>query len=271
MDTVTIKDTQVPALGFGTWMIQGQACIDSVEDALSLGYRHIDTAQIYENEAEVGKAIGRSNTSRQDIFLTTKLWRDNIPGDRVLKSLHKSLRQLETDYVDLLLIHWPMDDVPVEETLAPMIEAKEAGKVRHLGVSNYPPSWVKKATSVTDIACNQVEYHPFLGQDALLELAEAHGMMLTAYSPLARGRVLDDETLQEIAQNHGKSPAQVALRWLIDQPRVAAIPKAESPEHRRSNLEIFDFQLTDGERSAIDDLPKDQRVLDPDFAPTWER
>ena len=271
MDTVIIEDTHIPALGFGTWMIQGPDCIDAVADALALGYRHIDTAQIYENEAQVGQAIADSATPRQDIFLTTKIWRDNTPGDRVLPSLHESLTKLQTDYVDLLLVHWPMDDVPVEDTLAPMMEAKEQGKVRHLGVSNYPPSWVKKATSITDIACNQVEYHPFLGQESLLSLAQSEEMMLTAYSPLARGRVLDDQTLTDIANNHGKSPAQVALRWLIDQPQVAAIPKAQSPEHRRSNLQIFDFQLSDDERAAIDALPKDQRVLDPDFAPTWER
>lgn len=271
MQYLTIGDTDIPALGFGTWMMQGRDCRHGVEDALSIGYRHIDTAQIYENEDQVGRALNNSSVPRGDIFLTTKVWRTNVDADSVAPSVHESLQKLDTDYVDLLLIHWPVDDVAVDETLRAMEELQQAGKARHLGVSNFPPSLLKEAIDTTRVITNQVEYHPFLGQRKLLQILRAHDMMLTAYSPLARGRVLEDETLVEIGNHHGKSPAQVALRWLIEQPGVCAIPKASSPEHRRDNLAIFDFELTGDEMARIDELDADRRILDPDFGPDWER
>ncbi len=271
MEFVDVQETRIPALGFGTWMMEGRDCRQGVEHALSLGYRHIDTAQIYKNEAEVGRALEASNVVRDDIFLTTKVWRTNVAADAVGPSIDDSLEKLRTDYVDLLLIHWPVDDVPVEETLEAMIEAKEAGKVRHIGVSNFPPTQMRQALDQADIACNQVEYHPFLAQRDLLEISRDHDAMLTAYSPLARGRVVDDTTLTDIGDRHGKSGAQIALRWLIQQDNVGAIPKASSPEHREANIEIFDFELTDDEMARIHDLDRSQRILDPDFAPDWEQ
>jgi 2,5-diketo-D-gluconate reductase B len=267
MQYIDIQGTTVPRLGFGTWQIQGEDCYAAVRDALDLGYRHIDTAQAYENEDRVGEAIADSRVARQDIFLTTKVWKDRLAYDDVISSTETSLGKLQTDYVDLLLIHWPVDDVPLEETLGAMSELRKQGKARHIGVSNFTPGLVRDALEITPIACNQVEYHPYLDQSKLVDQAAEHGMMLTAYSPLARGRVLGDEDLLDIGARYGKSAAQVALRWSIQQEPVVAIPKAASAEHRRSNLKIFDFELTDEEMRRIDAKRRDDRIINPSWAP----
>lgn len=269
MKYLKIQDQQIPRIGFGTWQMEGDEAYDGVRDALDLGYRHIDTAQAYENEEQVGRALANSSVERGDVFLTTKVWRTNLRGDDVRSSVEESLKKLQTDYVDLLLIHWPSDDVPVQETLGVMSELKEEGKARLLGVSNFTPSLVEKALEYAPIACNQVEYHPYLDQSRLVRQATENNMMLTAYSPLARQGVVDDETLAEIANRYDKSPAQVSLRWLIQQPSVAAIPKASSSDHRRQNLEIFDFELTEDEMSEISALAESRRIIDPDWAPSW--
>ena len=271
MEYVDVQSSEIPALGFGTWQLTGSDCLEGVEHALSLGYRHIDTAQAYQNEDLVGRAIDNSSVPRDDIFLTTKVWRTEAAHDDVIASTEESLEKLGTDHVDLLLIHWPVDEVPFEETIEALDQLREDGKTRHIGISNYTPTQMHTSMEAGPVATNQVEYHPYLGQEDLLEIVEDHDLMLTAYSPLARGRVLDDETLTEIGDAHGKSPAQVALRWLVQQDRVSAIPKAASAEHRESNLEIFDFALSDDEMSRIDDLECGDRVVDPGFAPDWEQ
>jgi 2,5-diketo-D-gluconate reductase B len=270
MRYVTVHGEEVPALGYGTWMLEGAECRTGVERALDLGYRHVDTAQIYGNEAEVGHALQASPVDRGDIFLTTKVWNDNLAPDDVRSSTEESLRKLATDYVDLLLIHWPVRVDILERSLDAMVELREQGKVRHIGVSNFAPSQVERAMEHTPIFCNQVEYHPYLSQEALRALASKHDFMLTAYSPLARGDVLEDPVLGEIAEAHGKSRAQVVLRWLVDQDHVSAIPKATSVEHIRANIEIFDFELTEADRERIEDLDRNERVIDP-FALDWER
>lgn len=270
MEYVNVQGEEIPALGFGTWQITGPACQRAVLDALRIGYRHIDTAQAYENERQVGEGIAASDVDREEIFLTTKVWHRNVSHDATIRTTEQSLNRLDTDYLDLLLIHWPVEDVPVEETLDAMLELKEQEKVRNIGVSNFPPSKLQQAVDHAPIICNQVEYHPFLGQRRLLELSEEHDLMLTAYSPLARGRVLQDSTLETIGGRHDKSPAQVVLRWLIQQERVAAIPKAASHDHRVSNIDIFDFELSDDEMDDIFALDKGLRIIDPSFAPVWE-
>jgi 2,5-diketo-D-gluconate reductase B len=270
MRDVTVHGEEVPALGYGTWMLEGSDCRTGVERALGLGYRHIDTAQIYGNEAEVGEALQAATVDRGDIFLTTKVWNDNLAHDDVIRSTEESLRKLRTDYVDLLLIHWPVRLDILEESLSAMGSLRDGGKVRHIGVSNFVPSQVERALDHTPIFCNQVEYHPYLSQDALRQLAGKHGFMLTAYSPLARGEILRDPVLGGIAEAHGKSPAQVVLRWLVDQDHVSAIPKATSPEHIQANIDIFDFDLSDEERDRIADLDRGGRVIDP-FHLDWER
>jgi 2,5-diketo-D-gluconate reductase B len=269
-ETIDVQGTSVPRLGFGTWQIEGSDAMEAVRDALEIGYRQIDTARAYENEAEVGAGLARSGVDRGEIFLTTKIFPGDFEPDALKAAAEDSLRSLRTDYLDLLLLHWPDDSVPVERTLAAMAEQREAGLIRNLGVSNFPAGLLAQALEHAPVFCDQVEYHPFLGQDRLLELARANDVLVTAYSPLAHGRVPGDETLTEIGEVHGKTAGQVALRWLLDQPGVSPIPKASSHERRVENFEVFDFALTDEERERIDALPKDDRQIDPDFGPDWE-
>jgi 2,5-diketo-D-gluconate reductase B len=246
-----IKGEMVPSIGLGTWRLSGEECVRAVERALAVGYRHIDTAQIYANEDEVGRAIRNSGEDREGIFLVTKVWTSSFSYDHVIRSTRESLRKLQTEYVDLLLMHWPNPSVPLEETLSAMRELQEKGSVMHVGVSNFPPSMVEEATEHATIFCNQVEYHSYRAQDELLGQAKEMDYLLTAYSPVSKGRASRDATLKEIGEAHGKTPAQVALRWLVQQDRVAAIPKAAREDHLRSNFEIFDFELSDEEMERV--------------------
>jgi 2,5-diketo-D-gluconate reductase B len=272
MEYVHVQNEKVPALGFGTWQLEGKECEKGVKDALDIGYRHIDTAQAYGNEELVGKAIEDSDVARENIWLTTKVWRDSLNREDLRDSVEESLEKLGTNYVDLLLIHWPFPEMDLEAVLGEMEELVSEGKALHIGVSNFTPEQVKEAQELTDLPLftNQVEYHPFLGQDELLETCRDQGMMLTAYSPLARGDVLGNETLEEIGDRYGKSEAQVALRWLVQQDGVAAIPKASSQEHREQNFDIFDFELTGEEMEKISGLARGDRKVDPSFGP-WNQ
>ena len=267
MQTVSIRGVNVPSLGFGTFQLEGDDCQRGVVHALDVGYRHIDTAQMYGNEERVGAAIGTSGVDRGDIFLTTKLDNDYHAPHDVRSSTEESLRKLGTDYVDLLLIHWPVGDTPLEDTLDAMLELREESKVRNVGVSNFTPELVGRAAAHAPVLANQVEYHPYLAQDELLRLAEINDFMVTAYSPLARGKLLDDQTVAEIAAEHDAHPAQVVLQWLVRQERVSAIPKATSPEHIESNFGALDIELTDTDVERITDLDSGQREIDPPFAP----
>jgi 2,5-diketo-D-gluconate reductase B len=251
MEYQTIKGEKVASLGLGTWRLSGEECVRSVERALALGYRHIDTAQMYANESEVGRGIRNSSVDREEIFLVTKVRTSSFSHDDVIRSTRESLKKLQTEYVDLLLMHWPNPSVPLGETLGAMTELQEEGSVKHAGVSNFSPSMVEKATRHAGVFCNQVEYHPYRAQDELLEQARGMDYLLTAYSPVAKGRVLNDATLKEIGEAYGKTPAQVALRWLIQQEKVAAIPKAASEDHLRSNFDIFDFGLSNEDMKRI--------------------
>lgn len=268
---IDLHGERVPALGLGTWRLDGDEARDGVAHALDLGYRHIDTAQVYENEAAVGDGLRASDVDRDDVFLTTKVWRDSLGYRDLIASADESLRKLEVDYVDLLLVHWPNEDVELAETLDALQEVQHAEKARHIGVSNFTPSLLREALQhAPGLVCNQVEYHPYLDQRKLLDVVREHGLFLTAYSPIARGDVLEDDTIRAIAEAHGKNPVQITLRWHLQQDRVAAIPKAASARHRKANLAIFDFALSDDEMAAITDLAKpDGRLIDPDFAPAW--
>jgi 2,5-diketo-D-gluconate reductase B len=267
--TLEVQGTTVPRLGFGTWQIVGPECVTAVRDALEIGYRHVDTARAYDNEREVGAGLVASGVAREEVFLTTKVWMDDAEPERVRASASASLRDLGTDYVDLLLLHWPARGVPIERTLAAMAELRDAGRVRHFGVSNFPAGLLRRALAAAPVFCDQVEYHPFLGQEEILALAADHDFMVTAYAPLAHGAMLGDPVLSEIGTAHGKTAAQVALRWLIYQPRVAAVPKAASHANRVANFDIWDFELSAEERARIDTLPKDRREFDPAWAPDW--
>lgn len=274
MITFRIQDVCVPALGFGTWRLRDQACIDSVTLALETGYRHIDTAQAYENEAEIGTALKKSQVPRHDIFLTTKIDRPNLAAQDMTASLQESLRKLQTDYVDLLLIHWPVESVPFSEQMKTLERVRAAGQARLIGVSNFTVAQLREVRENlgTMIACNQVEYHPYLSQKPVLDFIHDHDMFLTAYAPLARGKVAESATLSEIAARHHKTPGQVTLRWLIQQKNIAAIPKAASARHIQDNFNISDFSLSADEMMAIHGLARaDGRMISPDWAPVWDK
>lgn len=260
MEIITVQGEAVPTLGFGTWPLKGEECRLGVEDALALGYRHIDTAQGYENEAEVGQAMKRSGVPRESIFLVTKVRPGNFTYDKTLSSSYESLEKLDAGYIDLLLLHWPNPDVPLAETLRAMRKLQDEGIMRHIGVSNFSPTLVHEAAQHATIFCNQVEFHPYHPQRELLAQAKQMDYLLTAYSPVARGKVMSDPVLQRIGATHGKTPAQVALRWLAQQ-GASVIPKAGSNEHRRANLAIFDFSLSDAEMTAIDALGGDKQSV----------
>lgn len=253
MQSVTVHDASVPALGLGTARMKGRECREAVRNAIESGYRHLDTAQMYENEDAVGAGIEAANIDRSEVFVVTKIDRGNMAYDDVLSSVRGSLRRLDVDAVDLLLIHAPSRRVPIEKTIDAMNQLQADGRVRHIGVSNFSVSQTETAigASETPIITNQVEYNPFHRQDDLLEFCVENDVILTAYTPLANGRAPDDETLSEIGERYGKTGAQVALRWLIQQPNVVAIPKASDPVHRKENLDIFDFELTEAEMERI--------------------
>jgi 2,5-diketo-D-gluconate reductase B len=244
----------IPELGFGTWRLNGRDCEEGVADALAAGYRHVDTAAMYGNEVQVGRGMGAAGVERSEVWVTTKVWPDDLEPDRLRASCERSLRQLGTDHVDLLLIHWPNPDVPLAASLDEMMALRERGLTREIGVSNFPPGLFREALSLAPVIVNQVEYNAFIDRSAELEVCAEHDVELTAWRPVAKGAVADDETIREIAAAHDATPAQVALRWLIDQPRVSTAVKASSPERRRENLGALELELRPEERARIDAL-----------------
>lgn len=273
MDYIALKGAKIPALGFGTWAVSGSGAYQTTRQALELGYRHIDTAQIYGNETEIGRAIRDSGIRRDEIFLTTKIAPSNLRAAAAKRSHEESLQRLGLDHVDLLLIHWPNETVPLGETLAALAGLRAAGKTRYIGVSNFTVQLLRESVEKhgADLLCNQVEYHPYLAQRAVLAAGRRYGMMLTAYAPVARGRVFRDKTLVAIGKKYGKSPAQIALRWLIEQDGVAAIPKAAKREHAAANIAIFDFALSAEDRATIDALAEGDRMVEwGGYSPDWD-
>jgi len=272
MQYKNIQGIQIPELGLGTYKLHERECSKAVRLALDIGYRHIDTAQMYKNEREIGQAINVSSVAREDIFLTTKIWHTNLDADEVLQSTEQSLRDLDTPYVDALLIHWPNEQYDLRKTIEAMLVLRDQGKAMNIGVSNFPLTLLKEVNEEirAPIFCDQVEFHPFIDQLDLLDYAIENDILLTAYSPLARGKVNENETIVDIAQSYGKTPAQVALRWLIEQENVVAIPKSTSEEHLQENFEIFDFELSDEDFERIDGLEKTTRIVNPSFAPQWD-
>jgi 2,5-diketo-D-gluconate reductase B len=276
---VDMQGKQVPSLGYGTWDLRGADCERAVAMAIELGYRHIDTAQSYDNEAEVGRGWVASGLPRRDLFITTKIARvvgGDVTGNsakHVAKGVEASLEKLRTDYVDLLLMHWPSPDVPMAETLDAMERLKSAGKVRALGVSNFTVAHMREAVqlSKSPIACNQVEYHLLLSQRPVIAFAREHGIAVTAYCPIARGKLVAHPVVERVAKKHAKTANQIGLRWLLEQPGVLAIPKAGSVPHARENISIFDFSLDAEDRRALDALPGNTRLVNPGWAPKWDQ
>jgi 2,5-diketo-D-gluconate reductase B len=265
------RGLEVPRLGYGTFQLDADEAYDGVRTALEVGYRHIDTAQGYANEAEVGRAIADSDVDRSEVFLTTKIKPSNAAADRVVSSTRESLRQLGVDHLDLLLLHWPAEHVaPLEETLAAMTKLWDDGTTRAIGVSNFPSAMLARACALAPIVTDQVEHHPYLGVDAIRAVLAEEDGFLTAYSPLARGQVADDDTLRAIGEELGVGPAQVTLRWLLQTPGTVAIPKSATPERIRSNADVFGFELSDEQMQRIAGLERGQRLIDPDGAPAWD-
>jgi diketogulonate reductase-like aldo/keto reductase len=267
------QGVEIPALGFGTYELNNDDAAKMVAEAAKIGYRHFDTAQMYHNEEGVGRGLKASGLARDDYFLTTKVWHDKFQSGDLQTSVVESLRKLDLDHVDLLLLHWPTDDVPLEETMAALNEVKNLGMTRLIGISNFPTALIDKAVSLTNVplTVNQVEYHPYLDQSKVLESLHAHDMLLTAYCPIARGNVMKDATLKAIGKKYGKSAAQVTLRWLMQQDGVMAIPKSGSPKNAAANFDIFDFELSENDMTAIHDLANPNgRLIDPSFAPKWD-
>lgn len=273
MQYIDAQSEKVPALGYGTWQLKGKDCVKGIQTALDVGYRHIDTAQAYDNELDVGTALNEYDIERKDYFLTTKIWMDNYGPDRFMKSLDESLNKLQTDYVNMLLLHWPDANSDLDETLDLLLEAKKSGKARLIGVSNFTIDLMKTAQSKTDntLATNQVEFHPFIDQGPVLEWIRRHDMFLTGYSPLSRGDVVKSDVIEQIGGKYKKNGGQVALRWALQHDRVAVIPKAASEDHIKSNYDVFDFELTQEEMDTISALAReDGRKVNPDFAPDWD-
>ena len=272
MDSIDLQGRPMPVLGLGTWQLSGSACERTVRTALDIGYRHIDTAEMYGNEAEIGRAVAASKMARESLFVTTKIWTNHLRARDVGPTLEASLRKLRTDYVDLLLIHWPNPSVPISETLGAMQKLHAAGKTRAIGVSNFPVALMREAveTLKMPVACNQVEYHVRLDQRPVLDYARRHKLAVVAYCPLGRGRLVDHPVLDRIGRKHGKAAAQVALRWLIQQPGVAAIPKSASEPNLRANFDIFDFALDADDQAAIARLRAKERIVDMGIGPTWD-
>jgi 2,5-diketo-D-gluconate reductase B len=272
MEMITTGGLHMPKLGLGTWRMSGQSCTDAVMGALDLGYRHIDTAQMYGNEAEIGAALAGTSVARDAIHVTTKVWWENLGPDAMRRAAESSLRALRLDYVDLYLIHWPAPKMDVAQAMDALMRLKSDGLTKQIGVSNFPVALMKRCVEEVGapIACNQVEYHIMLDQSKVLAYARSKGIAVTAYCPLARGNLGDISELAAIARKHAVTPAQVALKWLLDQDGVAAIPKASQKANQEANLAAMSLRLDDDDRAVIAKLPKTNRLVNPGMAPAWD-
>jgi len=272
MENLQTQGISLPRLGLGTFRLQGDACRAAVESALGLGYRHLDTAEMYGNEEAIGAALAASRVGRNDLHVTTKVWNENLAPDAIRRAFDASLKKLRLDHVDLYLVHWPARNMNLPAMFETLMKLKQEGRTRAIGVANFNIALLK--TVVEDIkapiACNQVEYHVLLDQTKVLTYLRSKGIPLVAYCPLAQGKIVDNAVLQKIGEKHHASAAQVALKWLLDQDGVGAIPKASRQESQQANLDALKVTLDDEDRTAIAGLPKDQRLVNPAFAPDWD-
>jgi len=272
MMMIEANGARIPALGLGTWELRGRTCARIVEQALKLGYRHIDTAQVYENEREVGEGLRSSGVRRSELFLTTKVWTTHFAPHDLERSTKESLVRLRVPDVDLLLLHWPNSHVPLAETLGALAHAKTLGLTRHIGLSNFTVALLDEAVAASPepLVCNQVEYHPYLDQTKVREACARHGLALVAYSPIAKGKIKNDPILTRIGRAHGKSPAQICLRWLMQQ-NVVAIPRTSKVERLSENLDVFDFTLSEQDMADIFAMASPEgRMTSFAFAPKWD-
>jgi diketogulonate reductase-like aldo/keto reductase len=266
---VTAGGADIPIVGFGTWTLRGKDCANLVEQAIAAGYRHIDTAQMYDNEREVGEGV-RASGRRDEIFVTTKVAPENLHAKDVERSTQESVRKLGFP-PDLLLIHWPNASIPLAETIGALNKAKRDGLTRHIGVSNFNTALIEEAVRLSEapLVCNQFECHPFLDQAKLIAACRRHGLAVVAYSPIARGGAERDEVLARIGRAHGKSPAQISLRWLVQQ-GIVVIPRTSKVERLKENISVFDFELTAAEMKEIAGLARGGRIVNWAYAPKWD-
>jgi 2,5-diketo-D-gluconate reductase B len=271
MQSIQTQGVAIPRLGFGTFRMPGDGSQPVVERALELGYRHIDTAAMYENEDAVGAAIRASAVSRGEIFVTTKAWHDQLAPSAIRRAFDISLGKLKLDYVDLYMVHWPSPDVDMAAVMEMLIALREEGLMKAIGICNFNMPMLRKAVDQigAPIAALQIEYHPFLDQSEMLTYLRGKDIRLTAYAPLAQGRAAKDDTLRAIGDKYGATAAQVAIAWLLDQDGVIAIPKAQRLDSQQSNLGALNLKLDDDDRRAIAALPKNLRYVQPPFAPDW--
>ena len=271
MRVVEAKGFKIPIVGLGTWALRGRDCARLTEQAIRLGYRHIDTAQMYDNEREVGEGI-RASGLRAEVMVTTKVQPTLLAPHDLERSVKESLARLRLDIIDLLLIHWPNPRVPLAETLGAMAKVKREGYTRQIGVSNFTVALLEDANKISGepLVCNQIECHPFLNQDKVIAACRKHGMAVVAYSPIARGGAKDDKVMEKIGHAHGKTAAQVCLRWLVQQ-GIVVIPRTSKIERLEENFALFDFELSDAEMREIAALGRrGERIVDWTWSPNWD-
>ena len=274
LQIVEAKGARIPLLGLGTWDLRGRTCARIVEQALRLGYRHIDTAQLYENEREVGEGLRASGVRRDDVFVTTKIWPSHFSPPELERAARDRLVRLRLSDVDLLLLHWPNPRIPLAETLGALCKVKREGLARHIGVSNFTVAMIEEANALSTepLVCNQIELHPFLDQSKVVAACRRHGMAVVAYSPIARGEAKNDAVLTRIGRGYRKSAAQVCLRWLVQQD-IAVIPRTSKLDRLAENAALFDFALSEQEMAEIGALARDDgRVVNYSYAgsPSWD-
>jgi diketogulonate reductase-like aldo/keto reductase len=272
MQVVEAHGCRIPQIGLGTMTLKGDICEQAVKTALQLGYRHLDTAAFYGNEVENGEGLRQSGIKREDVLICTKVRENNLLPENFNKSLDQSLANLKLPHVDLLLIHWNNKDIPFSTSIAALCAAKKDGRAKHVGVANFTSKMLDEAWAVTTepLVCNQIEVHPFINQDKVLAASKKHGMAVVAYVPIARGKVPGADALERIGKAHGKTAAQVSLRYLV-QLGLCAIPRTANPAHLKENLEVFDFKLSDAEMAELKKLnATNMRVVNPPHAPVWD-
>ncbi|MFZ0847221.1 MAG: aldo/keto reductase [Pseudolabrys sp.] len=263
---------RIPQIGLGTMTLKGDVCVQTIKTALQMGYRHIDTAAHYGNEAENGDGFRASGLKRDEVFITTKIRQDDAMPDDFARMVDTSLANLKLPWVDLLLIHWPSKTVPIKLTIGALCKAKKEGKAKHVGVSNFTTALLDEAWAATSepLVCNQIEAHPFINQDKVVAACKKRGMAVVAYVPIARGKVPGAEVLERIGKSHGKTAAQISLRYLIERGLIP-IPRTANPAHLKENLEVFDFKLSDAEMAELKALnATNMRVVNPPHAPVWD-
>jgi 2,5-diketo-D-gluconate reductase B len=273
-EVVEARGARIPLVGLGTWELRGRTCARIVEEALRLGYRHVDTAELYDNEYEVGEGLRASGVAREEVFVTTKIWPSHFAARELERAAKESLTRLKLAPVDLLLLHWPNPRIALRETIGALCNVKRAGLARHIGVSNFTVALIEEAVGLADepLVCNQIEVHPFIDQSKVIAACARHGMAVVAYSPVARGGVKRDKVLAKIAAVHDKTAVQVALRFLVQQ-GIVVIPRTSRVERLKENLAIFDFALSKAEMAEIARLAhRDGRIVDYAYSgsPKWD-